>query len=465
MKHFARFFLLGLLLSFAQSFIAQNAVPTRLSGRFKSAPGGFFLVGNKQRMDTIRLDKEGGFSIEFREPGSAFYTVRVGKQNFPCYFVSGDEAYMQWDYRQPLDSTRFGGKSAYYCVHLMRENALNNSVWNANQRMINSGDQPTFVTERDSVRKAKDAFLQETATAYQFEPSFVEVMRKAHLYQFGGELINCENVALRNGATDVQALRTAWMALPLSDEQMVRNEDYLTFVNAAVSAYAAIDYYASEAKSYPFYMSQQIEHVCNKIPSQAVRNAVAPDIMFKMIEDMGKQDLRPVVNRFAQCVSDSNMVAYARKQAMQFSYLFPGNPAPDAKCFDRDGKEYSFSSFKGKVIYVDMWATWCGPCRREIPDLKKLEEEYHGKNVQFLSVSTDRDLQAWKNFIAENQMGGLQLHQNTETPQNLSQLYLVNSIPRFIMIDKKGNIVSADAPRPSSGDEIRRMLDKTLSAN
>lgn len=465
MIRLAQLLVLGILLSFAQQVHAQAAAPTRLSGRFKSAPGGFFLVGNKQRMDTIRLDKEGNFSIEFRQTSSAFYTVRVGKQNFPCYFVSGDEAYMSWDVRQPLDSTRFGGKSAYYCVHLMRENALNNSVWNANQRMVNGVAQTVFITERDSVRKAKDQFLTETANTYQFESAFVEVMRKAHLYQFGGEMINYENALLRNGTSDVQALRSAWMALPLSDEQMVRNDDYLAFVNAAISAYAAIDYYAATEKSYPFYMSQQIEHVCNKIQSQAVRNVIAPEIMFKMIDELGKQDLRPVVNRFAQCVSDSNVVAYARKQAMQFSYLFPGNPAPDAKCFDRDGKEYAFGQFKGKVIYVDMWATWCGPCRREIPDLKKLEEEYHGKNVQFLSVSTDRDLQAWKNFIAENKMGGLQLHQSTETAQNLSQLYLVNSIPRFIMIDKKGNIVSADAPRPSSGEEVRRMLNKALSAN
>ena len=121
------------------------------------------------------------------------------------------------------------------------------------------------------------------------------------------------------------------------------------------------------------------------------------------------------------------------------------------------------SSYKGKVLYIDAWATWCGPCKREIPSLKTLEEEYHGKNVQFISVSTDKDIKVWKDFIVKESMGGHQLHQSENFEETISKLYIINSIPRFIIIDEAGNIVNTDAPRPSSGEEIRNILNMLLA--
>jgi thiol-disulfide isomerase/thioredoxin len=114
-------------------------------------------------------------------------------------------------------------------------------------------------------------------------------------------------------------------------------------------------------------------------------------------------------------------------------------------------------------LYIDVWATWCGPCKREIPSLKQLEAEYHGQNIQFISISTDQDQKAWENFLPKNDMSGLQLHQSLNFDESVSKLYMVNSIPRFLLIDTKGNIISCDAPRPSSGETIRKMLNAALS--
>ena len=95
--------------------------------------------------------------------------------------------------------------------------------------------------------------------------------------------------------------------------------------------------------------------------------------------------------------------------------------------------------------------------------MKTLEEEFHDKNITFISVSTDRDVEAWKAFIARESMSGLQLHQNEAPGKSISELYIVNSIPRFILIDEAGKIVSTDAPRPSSGPEIRNLITSVLN--
>ena len=76
-----------------------------------------------------------------------------------------------------------------------------------------------------------------------------------------------------------------------------------------------------------------------------------------------------------------------------------------------DGKKVSMNDLRGKIVLVDVWATWCGPCKAEIPHLKKLEEEFKGLDVAFVSVSVDKkqDLEKWLHFTRKEQLGGIQL--------------------------------------------------------
>ncbi|WP_443936576.1 TlpA family protein disulfide reductase [Pedobacter sp. MW01-1-1] len=130
---------------------------------------------------------------------------------------------------------------------------------------------------------------------------------------------------------------------------------------------------------------------------------------------------------------------------------------------DKDGKTVTSESLKGKVVLVDVWATWCGPCRQEIPHLKKLEEEMKGKDVQIISLSTDAvtDKAKWLKMIQDENLGGMQLFAGG--PSNgFSQYYKVNTIPRFLVFDKKGKIVSVDSPRPSN-PALKALLEKELA--
>ena len=120
------------------------------------------------------------------------------------------------------------------------------------------------------------------------------------------------------------------------------------------------------------------------------------------------------------------------------------------------GGTSSLSDFKGKYVYVDVWATWCGPCKAEIPSLKKVEKAYEGKNIEFLSISVDalKDKEAWKKMIAEKEMGGVQLFATNSWESDFVTNYKINGIPRFILIGPNGNIITPDAPRPSDAKLI-----------
>jgi len=155
---------------------------------------------------------------------------------------------------------------------------------------------------------------------------------------------------------------------------------------------------------------------------------------------------------------NKQMFAYFKNNYNSNKKIAKGRPSPKFENYiDIKGGKKSLDSFKGKYVYIDVWATWCGPCIREIPALDKLEKEYHSKNIAFVSISTDESRRSggsweaaekkWSNFVKNRNMSGIQLWSGKDT--RFQQEYQINGIPRFILIDPQGNIVDANAPRPS----------------
>ena len=129
-----------------------------------------------------------------------------------------------------------------------------------------------------------------------------------------------------------------------------------------------------------------------------------------------------------------------------------GTLAPSFDYENHKGGKTKLEDLRGKYVYIDVWATWCGPCRAEIPHLKKVEEKYHGKNIEFVSISVDvdKDHEKWQKFVTDKQLGGIQLFADKNWTSDFIKAFNINSIPRFLLIDPNGKVVKADAPRPSS---------------
>lgn len=152
---------------------------------------------------------------------------------------------------------------------------------------------------------------------------------------------------------------------------------------------------------------------------------------------------------------------------------FPkGAPSPSFEDYENfKGGTTSLADLKGKYVYVDVWATWCAPCKAEIPFLKELEAEMKDKDIAFVSMSIDDDRshkgsweQAnadWKAMVANKQLSGIQIMAPKGWQSQFIQDYLIKGIPRFILIDPAGNVVDPNAPRPSD-PELKTMLAELL---
>ena len=154
-------------------------------------------------------------------------------------------------------------------------------------------------------------------------------------------------------------------------------------------------------------------------------------------------------------IANTTQETYKEKYTESFEklkLLAKGMPSPTFESYENHkGGTTSLTDLKGKYTYIDVWATWCGPCLREIPSLKAVEEEYHDKNINFVSASIDKakDYDTWVSMVTDKELTGFQLMADNDWSSQFAKDYQINGIPRFILVDPEGNIVSADAPRPS----------------
>jgi len=133
-----------------------------------------------------------------------------------------------------------------------------------------------------------------------------------------------------------------------------------------------------------------------------------------------------------------------------------GKIAPNFKLKDISGKVVELVDFKGKIVYIDFWATWCSPCRNELPFLDKIFDEYNPKGVEFISISLDSDITAWNSFVNDKKLKGIQLN---DANKIASTDYSIQGIPCFILIDKAGKIFQYDAARPSQ-PELKKLFEQ-----
>ena len=160
---------------------------------------------------------------------------------------------------------------------------------------------------------------------------------------------------------------------------------------------------------------------------------------------------------------DKRTIDEVNEKYNSWKKLDKGNLAKVISGYNLENELVKTSDFKGNYLYIDVWATWCGPCRGEIPHLEELQEKYSDENITFMSVSTDQNYEAWESMVTNDDLKGTQIiMKDDEQFDVIRDDFLVFSIPRFILIDTEGKIIDANAPRPSGN--IADVFDELLSS-
>jgi thiol-disulfide isomerase/thioredoxin len=206
-------------------------------------------------------------------------------------------------------------------------------------------------------------------------------------------------------------------------------------------------------------LSASIADKASSLCNDTVRGAFLTRHMMNVTNyEKFASEIEPFKSSF---VTEEMKKAYEKKEDEITKYA-KGIHGYNFSLYDKNGNRHSLSDFKGKVVVLDIWAMWCAPCLAEKPHFQKIEEEFRDRqDIVFIGVSVDGDIkkEAWKSFVTKKGWTNIELLSNFD--ESIMEYYKIEGIPRLMIFDKDGKIVTVDAPRPSQ-PEFRALIEQTL---
>ena len=198
------------------------------------------------------------------------------------------------------------------------------------------------------------------------------------------------------------------------------------------------------------------------IKSENIKQALAPLLIEGVSPTSAATTNEELMALIPQIIKNTELLQELNQRINLVNKLKSGQPFPPFEgVVDMNDKPISFEqlNLKGKMLFIDIWATYCPDCRKELPALETLQQTYKGKPITFVSISVDRDKEAWKTMVKEKKLNGIHLYASPETKELFKKLYDLRSIPRYMLVDKEGNIISINAPMPSKGTALESHIN------
>jgi thiol-disulfide isomerase/thioredoxin len=320
----------------------------------------------------------------------------------------------------------------------------NDSIYNAHTALLSADLDPEFTRLSEMMLKANWAM---NATNYpMYYRSINGEALEGEVYE--GKNIKAELEAYGNAILETAQTRSIFASI-LGIESMTRINNMGEERPTELNMFKKLSY------SY-----------LDELPSAELRAYFKANDLSEWIDFYGYEGAKEAFEDYKTEFSASPYISALEKKFAKWEIIAPGQPAPDFHYVSVNGDSLSLADFKGKVVYLDVWATWCGPCLAEFPASKELKKEYEGEeNLVFMYVSIDEetDHQKWLDFLAKDpDFKGVHLFAHGAWRSKIAEDYMIKGIPRYMLIDHEGKVANSNAPRPSSGKMIRESLDELL---
>lgn len=433
-----------------------------LTGKIDNAESDFAVLQFEKTTDTSYFDADGLFRFSINLKKGDYYSFVHGSEHTSLYLQPGDSVYLTLNPEEFDESIVYSGNGSEKNNYLAKRYLKDEWLWSNNQQIWLL---PT------------DSFLMEIEANYVAMKALLDSFNMQYKFQL--DFLNCEKARLTLDNATEKMKYPQYHQFYAKVKNVELPDDYYAFVadiDINNKDYRKLNEFALYFDYLVEYKAMQLvendKTIANRDHSRTLaRLKVLPGLisdqeelnkaLYKtMAEHVAYSDINNIdslVQDFKLLCKDSVSVANIDSTLKSWESLAAGNPAPDFSCVDLDGKEYKLSGFLGKYVYLDIWATWCGPCKREIPELEKMNEEYAGNNIAIISISIDDTPEPWKKMVTKDNMPGLQMYAKGAWESDVATLYKVRSIPRFILIDPEGMIINVRAERPSG--DIRKVLE------
>ena len=415
-----------------------------VNGKITNYPESKIYIGEK----TVKVTEYGTF-LDTIKLKKGEYKIQDPKNSINIYIENGFDLAINYDYNDFKNSLVLTGKGAeeyYYLIEKTKELTkikedkeiykLSEEAYKAKIDEIKLGLDDKVNVLKNSSSKFKEAALRVNTYFYIRKLGVFQKMHKH--YTESPDFKVSENFS--------KTITDAKFALNYENEyDFINSKDYKILVNS---------HYMNLAMERAKINSSSSKITFLKVLSEIENDVIKNQLAFESAKNNIKfvKNPKEYYKIFIELSTNENhkkrMTSIYEKQ----SVIAKGEPSPKFLNYENwSGDSSSLDDFRGKYVYIDVWATWCGPCKEEIPFLKEVEKKYHDKNIEFISISIDKlkDKNKWKRMVENLNLTGVQLLADNAFKSQFVQDYLITGIPRFILLDPKGNIITSTAPRPS----------------
>ncbi len=411
--------------------------------------GELSISGDKGIIKKIKVDETGCFSDTLKGISEGFYSFHYGREFSSFYLRPGFNLFLELNPKEFDESIVYKGKGEeinnYLAKEMLRNENIDKSFSYQVQAKLNEEE---YVRKMDSLKQLS---LKNLNDQRGLDNDFKDLQTKIINYNWASKILMFE--PLKRYFTKDPSFTVSkdypdpTKNIDLEDESMLGIPEFDAILN---TYYRKLTQDKIKNNKDAHFYKVYLNVLNDNIKSQKIKNKLMYDLVNDNISYVN--DIEDFYQTYMKYQTNKEYQKSITKKYDKLKNLAKGKPSPKFNKYENyKGGETSLDDFKGKFVYIDVWATWCGPCKGEIPFLKKITNAYKGKNIVFISMSIDKkkDHKKWKEMVKKENLQGVQIFAPNDWKSDFVTQYGIQGIPRFILIDPDGNIVSANAPRPS----------------
>ncbi|MCF7568285.1 TlpA family protein disulfide reductase [Sabulilitoribacter arenilitoris] len=394
----------------------------------------------------LKIDSEGNFKDTLKVDAGMF-SFYDSKNYNSFYAEAGNTIQINYDAKDFKNSLNFSGSGSDVSNYLIEKNKISSELTGERKELFIL-EEAAFKAKCNEVKKSLENLLSTTniaSTSFKANEikdinynylNYISMYERSHAYY-----AKIEDFKVSEGFED---------ELKNIDYNNENDFKFSSIYKGLVSAhYRKLN--SDLIKNDSVDRTLSYLKTVSKAPNENIKNTLLFDEAVYSIKYA--DDVETYYKIFTEASTDTENNKTITEIYNNLKHLSKGKVSPKFVNYTNyAGGRTSLDDLKGKYVYIDVWATWCGPCKYEIPFLKEVEKKYHGKNIHFVSLSVDKikDKEKWMNMVKDEELTGIQLLANNDFNSDFVKGYMINAIPQFILLDPDGNIVDKNAPRPSS---------------
>ena len=413
------------------------------------------------------LDEKGCLTVEL--PFTEAKVLSVGPQREVKLFLEpGDQLHLDADLFDQTQSLRFSGQGAANNQFLAALRSRFPDYLSINYKDL---EVDAFRKMIDQRRLEMTRFLDEGCSQYQLTPAFIAYYRAEITYEWAKELVSYPRNYERQNGRENEAIPADYYdaldQIELVDETAIGTSDYRTFLSRnflrlwiewhdhPATKQMAAEERRDQFETYvPYNRAKRLLH--GKVLYFFLAGEIVMDFQYGLF-NIGEQ-------RWAEFLQDNPYPEYTEvveEVVREASKIKPGQPAPDFTLDDLQGQSVSLSDFKGQAVFLDFWASWCGPCIEAVPYLEELKQQTRDQKVVFLNISLD-PADEWHQAVDEHGLTGVHVQAPGGRQSAVAQLYQVSGIPSYFLVGPDGRM-DGHVGHVSDVEEVVSRIEKVAS--